>query len=148
MTITNDQFRADFPEFANTVNYPESMLTFWRNLAYLLLNADRWGDVLDVGVELYMAHNAALEYQAFKQSKRGVPGTAVGMLTSKSVDKVSAGYDVSKVADEFAGSYNLTTYGMRLWRLIQQFGAGPIQVGAGPGCPQPPGAFGTWWGPW
>jgi hypothetical protein len=66
------------------------------------------------------------------------------MLNSKSVDKVSAGYDTASVAEEFGGNWNLTTYGQRLYRLMQQFGAGPLQIGAGPGCAP---VYNTWPGP-
>lgn len=141
------QFRTSFPAFANATNFPDDAITFWLTLAYALFPADRWGDILDFGVQLYAAHNLSLEFMANKQAANGgVPGAASGMLNSKSIDKVSAGYDTASVAEEFAGNYNLTTYGMRLWRLIQQFGAGPIQVGAGPGC-APPSQI-AWYGPY
>lgn len=144
--ITVLQFRANFPAYANVTRFPDDGVTFWLTLAYALFPADRWGDILDFGVQLYTAHNLALEAMATKQGANGgIPGAASGMLNSKSIDKVSAGYDTASVAEEFAGNYNLTTYGMRLWRLIQQFGAGPIQVGVGPGCA--PGSQIAWYGP-
>lgn len=150
-TITIAQFRTDFPEFADTTRFPDPALTFWLGLATLLLNADRWGEAWSFGAELYIAHNLALEALAQKQAAGGgIPGAASGMLNSKSVDKVSAGYDTASVAEEFGGNWNLTTYGMRLYRLLKQFGAGPIQIGAGPGQAPVfqswPGAGGFWGG--
>jgi hypothetical protein len=151
ITITIAQFRLDFPAFTSTTKYPDAQLSFWLTLGSLLINADRWGEVVNYGVELYIAHNLALEAMAQKQGIRGIPGAASGMLNSKSVDKVSAGYDTSSVAEEFGGNWNLTTYGQRLYRLLQQFGAGPLQIGAGPGCapvydawPGPGGWYGGW----
>jgi hypothetical protein len=145
--IVAADFRTNFPAYANVTRFPDESITFWLTLAYALFPADRWGDILDFGVQLYAAHNLALEAMAEKQGANGgIPGAATGMLNSKSVDKVSAGYDTASVAEEFAGNYNLTTYGMRLWRLIQQFGAGPIQVGAGPGCA--PASQIAWYGPY
>lgn len=149
ITITIAQFRVDFPEFVSTTKYPDAQLTFWLTLGSLLINADRWGEVVNFGVELYMAHNLVLGAMAQKQGIRGIPGAASGMLNSKSVDKVSAGYDTASVAEEFGGNWNLTTYGQRLYRLMQQFGAGPIQIGAGPGCAPIYGSFagpGGYWG--
>jgi hypothetical protein len=147
MTITVADFRTNFPAYASVTRYPDGEVQFWMTLAYLLLPADRWGDILDMGVQLYVAHNLSLEALAKKQGGTGgIPGASSGMLNSKSIDKVSAGYDTASVAEQFAGSYNLTTYGMRLWKLIQQFGAGPIQVGAGPGN-APPSQI-AWYGPY
>jgi hypothetical protein len=147
ITITIAQFRIDFPAFADPVKYPDAELTFWLTLGSLLINADRWCSVANFGVELYMAHNLALEAMSKKQAAGGgIPGAASGMLNSKSVDKVSAGYDTSSVAEQFGGNYNLTTYGQRLYRLLQQFGAGPIQVGAGPGYAPVYEAFPGIWG--
>jgi hypothetical protein len=152
VTLTINQFRADFVEFANATKYPDAQLTFWLTLGSLLINASRWGEVVNYGVELYMAHNLALAAMAQKQGARGIPGAASGMLNSKSVDKVSAGYDTASVAEEFGGNWNLTTYGQRLYRLMKQFGAGPLQIGAGPGAapvygsfPGPGGLNGGWW---
>jgi hypothetical protein len=145
VTVTISQFRSDFPEFGSTTVYPDGQLTFWLTLGSLLINADRWGDVVNFGVELYMAHNLALGARAQEQAASGgIPGTASGMLSSKSIDKVSASYDTASVAEEFGGSWNLTTYGQRLYRLMQQFGSGPLQIGAGPGCAP---VFDTYLGP-
>ncbi len=150
--LTIAQFRTDFSAFANTTRFPDPELTFWLTLGNLLLNASRWGDVLNFGLELYMAHNLSLEAMAQKQAAGGgIPGAASGMLNSKSIDKVSAGYDTSSVAEEFGGNWNLTTYGQRLYRLMQQFGAGPLQIGAGPGCAPIFDTFpgpGSWNGGW
>lgn len=152
ITVTIAQFRTNFPEFADPVRFPDPELTFWLTLAGLLLNADRWGEVIDYGAQLYMAHNLALEAMAKKQAAAGgIPGAASGMLNSKSVDKVSAGYDTSSVAEEFGGNWNLTTFGQRLYRLMQQFGAGPVQVGTGPGFAPVFDVFpgpGSWNGGW
>jgi hypothetical protein len=151
-TITIAQFRADFPEFASTTKYPDASLTFWLTLGGLLINAGRWGDVVNFGVGLYIAHNLALEALAQRQAAGGgIPGAASGMLNSKSVDKVSAGYDTASVAEEFGGNWNLTTYGQRLYRLMKQFGAGPVQIGAGPGMAPIFDVFpgpGSWNGGW
>lgn len=146
ITLTIEQFRLDFPAFSDTTVYPDSMLTFWLGLGSLLINTDRWCELANYGVALYMAHNLSLEAQANKQAANGgIPGAPVGMLSSKSIDKVSAGYDTASVKEEFGGSYNMTTYGMRLYRLLQQFGAGPIQVGAGTGAAP---VLSTWPGPY
>lgn len=152
MTITVAQFRTNFPEFTDASRFPDPTAEFWLTLGTLLLNADRWGEVLDFGLQLYIAHNLALEALAMKQAAGGgIPGAASGMLNSKSVDKVSAGYDTTSVAEEFGGNWNLTTYGMRLYRLMKQFGAGPLQIGVGVGDAPVFGVYpgpGGWNGGW
>lgn len=142
ITVTINQFRTDFPEFGSTTKYPDGQLTFWLTLGSLLINVDRWGELVNFGVELYMAHNLVLGALAQESAAAGgVPGMATGILNSKSIDKVSAGYDTVSAAEQFAGNWNLTTYGQRYYRLLQQFGAGPLQIGAGPGCAPVYGSF-------
>lgn len=123
------QFRQDFPEFANTAKYPDSSINLWLNLAAKLLPADRWCDLLDVGTELYVAHNLTLA--ARNKSTEDVGGTAgeiKGPLTSKSVDKVSAGYDSGAVALQDGGFFNLTSYGVQFLQYARMVGTGGIQL--------------------
>lgn len=130
--ITPAQFRTDFPEFASTTKYPNSGVTFWLNLAYALLNADRWGQQIDVGAELFVAHNLVIEAKAQAEaSAGGIPGGQVGPINSKSVDKVSVGYDTGAGIQPDAGHWNLSVYGTRFIRLLRMFGAGPLFVGVG-----------------
>lgn len=123
------QFRADFPEFADITKYPDSAVNLWLNLGVKVLAPDRWCDYLDVGLELFIAHNITLA--ANNQLAEAVGGTAgqvKGPLTSKSVDKVSAGYDTGAVALDDGGFYNLTTYGIQLLQLARMVGTGGIQL--------------------
>ncbi len=145
MAVTVQQLRADFPEFASTTTFPNSTLTFWLNLAYSLLNAQRWGNQLDVGAELFAAHNIVIEARAQAASASGgIPGEQVGPMNSKSVDKVSIGYDTSSGIQPDAGHWNMTVYGTRFIRLVRMFGAGPLQIGVGVA---PAYSGGAWPGP-
>jgi hypothetical protein len=54
---------------------------------------------------------------------------ASGIVSSKSVDKVSVSYDTSGAMEAGAGHWNLTTYGTRYIRLVKLVGAGPLQIG-------------------
>lgn len=132
MTLTAAQFRADFPEFDSTTKFTNSEVEYWMGIGYMLLNANRWRNMLDTGVELFIAHNLALEAKAKMDSAgNGIPGLSNGIVSSKSVDKVSISYDTNSAIEKDAGHWNLTIYGLRLIRLIKLFGAGPIQVGIG-----------------
>lgn len=148
MTITVAQFREDFPEFTDATVYPDSAFTLWYGVAVKMLNADRWGNMLDIGTELYAAHQLALEARAFAEaSAGGIPGAQVGPLNSKSVDKVSMGYDTSAGIEADAGHWNLTIYGTRFIRLAKMMGMGPVQIGVGDGSLDPLSALNAWSGP-
>jgi hypothetical protein len=130
VTISNAQFRADFPEFSSTTVYPNAQLTYWNTVALLMLNAVRWGSWLDMATELFMAHNVALEARAMAEAANGdVPGVVTGPITAKSADKVSLSFGTDRVTDDKAGHWNQTIYGLRLWKLFRLIGAGPIQLG-------------------
>jgi len=130
MAVTTTSFRINYPEFADTVRYPDQQLNYWITNAGLLLNTNRWGAVLDLGTELFTAHNIALEARAQAESANGdIPGTTTGPINSKSVDKISVGFDTGAATEEGGGHYNTTIYGTRLLRLMKVMGAGPIQVG-------------------
>lgn len=123
------QLRADFPEFADTAKYPDSAVNLWLNLGAKLLPEDRWCDLLDLGLELFAAHNLAIAADnQLAASVGGAPGQVKGPTTSKSVDKVSVGYDSGAVALTDGGFYNLKTYGIRLLQLARMVGTGGIQL--------------------
>ena len=98
------QFRQDFPEFADVTQYPNSAVDLWLSLGIKTLPADRWCDYLDVGLELFTAHNLALAAgNQLAAAVGGAPGQVKGPLTSKSVDKVSAGYDTGAITLQDGG---------------------------------------------
>lgn len=135
MAVTLVSFRQAFPAFASPVDYPEPMVTLWLDTATQLVNASRWGALTDLGVQLAAAHYLAIESKAAKSGQAGqTPGGSVGILTSKSAQGVSGSYDVSTATEKDAGHWNMTTYGLRFYRLAKLMGAGPLQIGApGPG---------------
>lgn len=135
MTINAGQFRANYPAFTNATTFPVDAVDYYLGLGYALMNAARWGAQLDLAVQLYTAHNLVLEARMNAEANNGgIPGangSGLGVVNSKAVGKVSIGYDVSavtKAQEQFAGDYGLTLYGLRLWKLIRLFGAGPLQI--------------------
>lgn len=92
--------------------------------------------VVDFATEQWVAHQIVLEKQAIAAAAAGGdPGTKIGVISSKSVNGVSVGFDVGAVTggnmQENAGYYNQTVYGIRFYRLMRLRGAGPIQIGIG-----------------
>ncbi|MGN8184588.1 DUF4054 domain-containing protein [Burkholderia sp. LS-044] len=123
------QFRQSFPEFNDTTTYPDSLVQFWMTVAVSLVNADRWGELTDLGVALVTAHHLAL---ALKDQKTaavgGVPGQVTGPQSSKAVDKVSASYNTEAVAIKDGGFWNATMYGVRYLSMALMMGSGGIQL--------------------
>lgn len=130
--VSVSQFRTDFAVFADSCVYPDPMVLFWLAVADKVLNADRWNDMRVTAIELFVAHQVAIGANDLLAAKRNaIPGMVQGVLTSESVDKVSAAYDASSVTYKDAGFWNMTSYGIQLWYLIQMFGAGPVMIGMG-----------------
>lgn len=124
--VTYAAFIAAFPEFTSTATYPQAQVDFWFPHAYAQLNWKRFGSELGLGVMLFVAHNLVLSARAAKSATTGaVVGTQQGILTSKSVGDVSAGYDAASVTIQGAGIWNSTTYGARLYKMMQSYGTGP-----------------------
>jgi hypothetical protein len=134
--INSAQFRSDFPEFSDKTKYPDSAVNYWLAVATLLLVPDRWANVLQLGVELYIAHNMVLEAMSLDTAKAGGwPGLSKGTIQSESPGAVTIAYDSEPVLETDGGHWNLTVYGTRFLRFARMAGAGPIQVGpCGPGA--------------
>lgn len=137
MTISVEQFRADFPAFANNDTspeaYPDEAVLMYAKIAPLFLDATRWGDAYTIGQELFIAHNLVLDGMGNVEGARtGLVGFAKGPVSSEGGDKVSVSYDTAAAMEKDAGHWNLTTYGLRFRQLSRMFGAGAVQVGPNP----------------
>lgn len=123
------KFREDFPEFSDTTKYPDSAVNLWMSLAINVLPPDRWRDYLNIGIELFVAHNLTVAAGNQQTAAAGGAGGQVkGPVNSKSVDKVSVGYDSGAVSLEDGGFFNLTTYGIQLLQLARMIGTGGFQL--------------------
>lgn len=126
----NEQFRTDFPEFSNPTRYPDASINFYLGMADTFLNQDVFGDQFAYLAELFTAHYTELRGRALAASQAGggVNSAGGGVLTSKSVDKVSASYDVSGIIDPDAGFWNSTAYGREFFWWWSMSGAGGRQL--------------------
>lgn len=129
MTITSAQLRSDFPEFANPVTYPDSLVNTWLTVAASLVNATRWAELTNIGMELVTAHHLALSARdQAAAAVGGVPGEMTGPTSAKSVDKVSKSYDTGAASLSDAGFWALSSYGIRFLSLARMMGAGGYQT--------------------
>ncbi|MGJ0580343.1 DUF4054 domain-containing protein [Xenorhabdus bovienii] len=127
---TVKQFRADFPEFSDNTRYPEAAIHFYLGQADTVLDQDRHGDQFIYLAELFTAHYVELKGKAIASAAvSGSVNTAGGgVMTSKSVDKVSVGYDTSGIINPEAGFWNNTAYGREFYWWWSMFGAGGRQL--------------------
>lgn len=129
MSVPISEFRQNFPEFADTTKYPDWMVELWMRWAVIRLPEQRWLDLLPMGIQLFTAHNLVLAARAVQAAATGAtPGVVTGPVSSKSVDKVSVGYDVGTVALTDGGFWNMTTYGVQFLQLARMVGAGGVQL--------------------
>lgn len=124
-----NQFRLDFPEFSDPTQYPDSLIQFWLTIAVSLVNASRWMELTNLGIELVTAHHLVLSARdELATSTGGLPGEMKGPTSAKSVDKVSVSYDTSAATLSDAGAWALTSYGVRFLGLARLMGAGGMQI--------------------
>jgi hypothetical protein len=129
MTLTSAQLRSDFPEFANTTIYPDSLVNMWLTVANSLVNASRWAELTNLGLELVTCHHLAMSAQdQAVAAVGGVPGEVKGPTSAKSVDKVSASYDTAAVSLADQGFWGMSKYGIRFLSLARMIGAGGLQI--------------------
>lgn len=127
--ISESSFREQMPVFADAAQYPSFQFNFYLNLGKKLLNEERWEDLLDYGLTLFIAHYLTLHKRGMDAaSVGGDAGKIVGNETSKAVDSVSKSMDVSGVIISDAGHWNQTTWGVQFYQLMMMAGAGGIQL--------------------
>jgi hypothetical protein len=130
LPITNAQFRADRPEFSDIGVYLDSDVNQLLTIANNTLPADRWGDWIVRGIEMFVSHHLVLMNQAERTGAAGgLPGMPSGVLTSKSVGPASASYDVHFGSEsDDSGHWNLTIYGRQFIRMARMVGIGGWQA--------------------
>ena len=125
-------FREAFPAFTQEL-HPYARVAFHLRVAGLRLSPERWGDFLEDGIGLFVAHHLTLEAKT-NQATDGTGGmdAAAGTLASesKTVGPVSKSrsYTNAATADPNAGHWNLTSYGLQFRDLAKLVGMGGIQL--------------------
>ena len=136
-------FRSHFPEFGDETIYPDPQVQFNIDAATLMCDPRVWCQLQQMGVELLTAHMLTLSRYAMAGGSggAGVPGMSTGVVTSKSVSKVSVGRDQGLTGMEGWGPFNYTIYGQRYAWYAQLAGTGGFEVLA----LSTPGLAGTVW---
>ena len=119
-------FLAMFGEFSQA---PLSAIQGWMTIAVASLNAQRWGNLYELGLYLFTAHNLSLGAEAARAAARGAaPGSNAGLISSKSAASLSVSFDTSSTTLQGAGDFNQTLYGVRFWRMALMVGTGGVEV--------------------
>lgn len=127
--LTASQFRLDFPEFANTSTYPDTLINAWLTVAIALVNPAVWSNVLNLGTELCAAHYIVLAVRDQAAAQAGAPvGEPATLTASEGAGDLSVAFDTALAGYANAGNWNTTSYGQRFWALARMMGAGPIQT--------------------
>ncbi len=121
MAVTRATFVGVFPEFGDGRGFTPEQIDFWLGQATALYGDDGFGVQTALATMLYAAHNLTL---AAATSRKG-GAASVAPVNSKSIDKLSVGYDTGALNLQGAGEWNATTYGRRLLQIARAFGAGP-----------------------
>lgn len=130
-SITIAQFRTALKAFEDSAKYPDSDLQFWLNVAdaQILPRAERWGNLLESGIQMFVAHYITVDALMLAEGRMGGPmGLRPGAIASEGGDKVNVSFDMTSVAEEGGGHWNQTIWGKRFYRLSRMVGAGPVQV--------------------
>lgn len=124
-------FRTVFPELASA---PYAQVAFWLAQAPFAqiepvgglwpyaasYYQSRLGGSYDLAVMLFAAHNIALSMRDAAAAAKGqAPGTANSLVASKAAGGLAVSYDTSSIATDGAGIYNATSYGQRLWKMLE-----------------------------
>jgi Protein of unknown function (DUF4054) len=132
--VTPDQFRIDKPAFADATTYPDGTVQYFLDLSGVMINPSRWGQMTVEGMELITAHFLTLQRYAFLKAgggagaAAGVPGLSGGLVSSKSVSKVSVSYDQSSTAIEGGGPWNYTVFGQQFLQWAMMAGTGGYET--------------------
>ena len=84
--ITIAAFRADYPEFTDSTRYPDSQISYWLQIAYLMLNVDRFGEPAPYIIDKQAVAVAGAGYAVFDTiTLKGGVTCVPGVLTAKTV---------------------------------------------------------------
>lgn len=122
-------FRAAFLEFADTTKYPDAAINGWESVAPTYMSQDVFGDSYGWGLQLFVAHWLSVGARNVRvAAKGGIPGETRGIVSSKSLDRASEGFDTTSVTIKDAGFWNSSSYGVAWYQLVLAFGAGGLQL--------------------
>lgn len=138
------QFRALFPQFSNTLAYPDLVLNAQYAAAGNYMSqtdsvyGGMTGDALSYALQLLTCHLLVI-------SEKAAGGAPAGFITSASEGDVSISVAPPPMASGWRAWLASTTYGMQLWGLLAAKAAGGFVIGGLPERRAFRKAGGTFW---
>jgi len=128
-TFDVTEFREQFPQFANPVEFPDALLQGYWDAAICYINPHDYGyltgDCLQRALNLMTAHLAALAVLI-------ADGQNPGFAESATIDKVSVTLQPPPVKNQFTWWLSTTPYGAQLLALLGVKGVGGFYIGGLP----------------
>ena len=129
---TTENFLVMYPQFSKV---PEVVVRAWVKIAHASLNINRYHDLWEVAMGLFIAHYLTLYLQTTANPDDPVgkiisAGLAKGLQTFKSASDLSVSYDFTTVAQDFAGwgTYKQTAFGQQFITFAKIAGMGGVGV--------------------
>lgn len=124
-----DAFRTMFPAFEDFKEYPDDAIEMWSNAASFHLGKS-WslsGERYDYALMLMTAHLCHISGKSSETSSSGS-----GIVTSASEGSVSVSFATPTTKNGWEFWLASSPYGLQLWALLQQLGAGGRYIGGLP----------------
>ena len=129
-TFDEEAFRAQFPAFASTTQYPsEVLLGYWSSAVCALGSYDTRGLSGDCRQRALYLMTAHLAHMAFLIS---IGQTSVGVVTGATIDKVTVSMQAPAASSGWQSWLYLSPYGMQLWAMLSAKAVGGFYVGGLP----------------
>lgn len=114
---------------------PAYVLDAWVKIAHASIHKNRYHDLWEMAMGLYIAHFITLYLQTTAHPDMPIKaivnaGLAKGLQTSKSAGDLSVGYDFGTVAKDFDGwgTYKQTAFGQQFITFAKMVGMGGMVV--------------------
>ncbi len=137
---TREQFLTMYPQFSVVDDIgrdviPDVVFTAWLNMAQAAIRKERYGDMWEIAMGLFVAHWLTLYLQSAASmndpiSKIVSAGLSRGVQTAKSAGDLSVSYDFSIVAGDFDGwgTYKYTAFGQQLVTIAKLVSLGGMCI--------------------
>lgn len=133
LTFDYALFQQQFPTYANSITYPESLLqNYWDIAINYMTNVGNYGSLQgsmrQYALNLFVAH---LLYLSFIIGT-GNPNTGSqvpGLVQNATIDKVTVGLTPPPVPNQFQWWLNQTPWGQQLLALLQMNSVGGFYIG-------------------
>ncbi len=130
-TITFDvtEFRADYPEFASSVTYPDDLLQSYWDMATCYVSDANYGSLADdcrqQAIDLMTAH-------LLKIAQLASANQVATQIQNATIDKITDGFTPPPLPNQWQWWLGTTVYGQQLLALLQAKAVGGFSVGGWP----------------